>query len=72
MAVNNRFTICWDCKNARANLCPRFQTAKRPLDIWEEYAEGEMTLERKRIKIYMIKKCKLFERDDYTRKSTPY
>lgn len=67
-------TLCWECKNARANRCPRFnrQNLDEPMDIWEEYERSCVVIGNGEYRIeavsYIVVKCKLYEPEHVKRK----
>ncbi len=55
-------TLCWDCANAYADKCIKFQTEKRPLPFWRKYKRVKMKSESYKY-AYQVIECDNFVRE---------
>jgi len=62
-------SICWNCKNAYADRCDRFNMFKeQPLDFWIEYIEDLILMVQLKDRYFknsfIVLDCKNYEFDD--------
>lgn len=63
MKMSSRESICWDCANARAHLCPWIRAGKKIWSQGTKYKRKSMAKRGEYISVYVVSECQSFVPD---------
>lgn len=64
MKMSSRKSICWDCANARAHLCPWIAQGKKVWKRGTRYKRKSVAKSKEYISVYIVHECQHFKPDE--------